>query len=510
MNRKLYNELKAKVENLEKQINGGKGSGNFGHAGRPGEVGGSGDGKGVTTEEKSSGKTTTKTSAMSEGEVWEKYHDKKTDPEIKAAMLKQVKKDYKIISPQTGWDYIDELLDFGEKSEFERFAIRKDEYEATRRAQKDVFGKKLKDVYDVKIAGEEIKDVPIRALKEGLIAYKDAYLESKDWSKDELKKRASVEFGSRVSSEKLFERAGYKKRLSESSAKNGLRNRATFEGLKAKVDSLEKIINGGKGSGNFGHSGRPGERGGSAPAQTGVPVTAGKTGADLYRAIAESNLRVDLEQARGAFYRDYQKYERTEDGQYVKKQVDANDKDYKAALKKIEDVVDKVRAQDVKSDDLQTQKDNAKIARIEEKIGKKALLVAKDFEGGLLRVMDKDGKEYWYDARNERVKADGKEYLSPAVKKAMADKTPWNEYEITGAQIKKKLKGYGINTEGLTVSKGRGGYETAWHISGDSRKTDLKAVEDIVKTKIGHVDYDERSGEILAGGNTFVFVRDTD
>ena len=41
MNKKLYNELKAKVERLEKQINGGKGSGNFGHAGRPGKIGGS-------------------------------------------------------------------------------------------------------------------------------------------------------------------------------------------------------------------------------------------------------------------------------------------------------------------------------------------------------------------------------------------------------------------------------------------------------------------------------------
>ena len=33
-------------ENLETFRNGGKGSGNFGHAGRPGEVGGSGDGTG--------------------------------------------------------------------------------------------------------------------------------------------------------------------------------------------------------------------------------------------------------------------------------------------------------------------------------------------------------------------------------------------------------------------------------------------------------------------------------
>ena len=44
MNRQTYNSLKAKVESLEKQINGGKGSGNFGHSGRPGKVGGSAKG----------------------------------------------------------------------------------------------------------------------------------------------------------------------------------------------------------------------------------------------------------------------------------------------------------------------------------------------------------------------------------------------------------------------------------------------------------------------------------
>lgn len=36
-----YNSLQEKVEKLEKLVNGGPGSGNFGHGGRPGEVGGS-------------------------------------------------------------------------------------------------------------------------------------------------------------------------------------------------------------------------------------------------------------------------------------------------------------------------------------------------------------------------------------------------------------------------------------------------------------------------------------
>lgn len=41
MEKETYNSLVGKVEILSKLINGGKGSGNFGHDGRPGKVGGS-------------------------------------------------------------------------------------------------------------------------------------------------------------------------------------------------------------------------------------------------------------------------------------------------------------------------------------------------------------------------------------------------------------------------------------------------------------------------------------
>lgn len=44
MKKEIYSKLKEKVDNLEKLLNGGKGSGNFGHSGRPGEIGGSGKG----------------------------------------------------------------------------------------------------------------------------------------------------------------------------------------------------------------------------------------------------------------------------------------------------------------------------------------------------------------------------------------------------------------------------------------------------------------------------------
>lgn len=41
MKKETYNSLAGKIEILSKLINGGKGSGNFGHDGRPGKVGGS-------------------------------------------------------------------------------------------------------------------------------------------------------------------------------------------------------------------------------------------------------------------------------------------------------------------------------------------------------------------------------------------------------------------------------------------------------------------------------------
>lgn len=51
MDKKTFDLLKNRVEELERQINGGKGSGNFGHSGRPGKIGGSApEGSGGSTK----------------------------------------------------------------------------------------------------------------------------------------------------------------------------------------------------------------------------------------------------------------------------------------------------------------------------------------------------------------------------------------------------------------------------------------------------------------------------
>lgn len=276
-----------------------------------------------------------------------------------------------------------------------------------------------------------------------------------------------------------------------------------YDRAKELLNKLEKIINGGKGSGNFGHSGRPGEVGGSA-----------SSGSEMSsKGATDTDPRENLQTAMTSVYKIRGAHERVEDGRLVTDESLANNKEYKEALKKAEQAVDEVRKIDEQSDDWETKRKVAKIKRMEEKIGKKALVTTDDLTGSYsMDFMDKDGKEYFYESRNEEVRerGTGKEYLSPAVEKAMADGGWGNPYELTGAQIKKKLKDYGINTDGLSVSKGRGGYETAWYIKGSGIKTDLKGVERITKSKLEDISRDERSGEILLGGNTYVFVDDTD
>lgn len=49
--RKDYEELKNKIQILSEFLNGGKGSGNWGHTGRPGKVGGSGKGGSISPKE---------------------------------------------------------------------------------------------------------------------------------------------------------------------------------------------------------------------------------------------------------------------------------------------------------------------------------------------------------------------------------------------------------------------------------------------------------------------------
>lgn len=50
MKKNLYDELNERVKRIEEILNGGPGSGNFGHAGRPGEIGGSASASGAVRD----------------------------------------------------------------------------------------------------------------------------------------------------------------------------------------------------------------------------------------------------------------------------------------------------------------------------------------------------------------------------------------------------------------------------------------------------------------------------
>ena len=91
MEKETYNSLAGKIEILSKLINGGKGSGNFGHGGRPGKVGGSsqsgGFSKGQSVEfEHGDGKGT--------GKIVRKLTDKekKDRAKIKPSKSKYIRK----------------------------------------------------------------------------------------------------------------------------------------------------------------------------------------------------------------------------------------------------------------------------------------------------------------------------------------------------------------------------------------------------------------------------------
>lgn len=74
-----------------------------------------------------------------------------------------------------------------------------------------------------------------------------------------------------------------------------------------------------------------------------------------------------------------------------------------------------------------------------------------------------------------------------------------------GAKIRAELKAEGIPARAVSVRVSDAGYETAVRVKIKDIGVDRAVVERIAN-RYREVDRDERSGEVLAGGNTFVFV----
>ena len=72
--------------------------------------------------------------------------------------------------------------------------------------------------------------------------------------------------------------------------------------------------------------------------------------------------------------------------------------------------------------------------------------------------------------------------------------------------IRTTLKEAGFNQKQVSVKKQWAGYELVFNVTIHDEKIEKDEIEKIV-AKFRSIDYDERTGEILAGGNDYVFVK---
>lgn len=76
---------------------------------------------------------------------------------------------------------------------------------------------------------------------------------------------------------------------------------------------------------------------------------------------------------------------------------------------------------------------------------------------------------------------------------------------MNSKEIKKYLKENGINTQNISVKGSNCGYSESFNITIKDINIDIEKVRNLVKTFESY-ERDERTGEILEGGNTYIFV----
>lgn len=77
---------------------------------------------------------------------------------------------------------------------------------------------------------------------------------------------------------------------------------------------------------------------------------------------------------------------------------------------------------------------------------------------------------------------------------------------LTSKEIKKSIVNLGYKASEISVRQQNGGYSEAFYITLKSPYIDINKVNRTV-AKYQCYEIEERTGEILAGGNTFIFVR---
>ena len=204
--------------------NGGKGSGNFGHAGRPGKVGGSSKGKGLYIDSLGTVATIDKMSDEVE--------------ELGSLAYRAIKDDAFDDDYLEGSKVLEEL-----KTDFEEM--------------RDTLASDDTDGFQQYIYEIDKKEPILAGVVDRLFSWSTGNEEMEDHALKlmDLQDRFWEDY------EKLIERT---------EENYGIKFKNSMEGEKSHP--LEKLDNGGKGSGNFGHAGREGKVGGSAPRGTGGSI----------------------------------------------------------------------------------------------------------------------------------------------------------------------------------------------------------------------------------------------
>lgn len=104
---------------------------------------------------------------------------------------------------------------------------------------------------------------------------------------------------------------------------------------------------------------------------------------------------------------------------------------------------------------------------------------------------------------NERIKAFDTKRQAKKARPKIEVKV---EFEANSKGVKEFLKLHGYNPKDFRVRKANPGYERSLYITIKNIEISKKEVEILVESQFSKVRYCETTQEILAGGNTFVFV----